>query len=52
MPILVYPLFQIAPYLVFVSFLVASMLGLYSTLSTHETLHHSLDSYEFELPYE
>lgn len=43
MPLLVYPLYQMAPYLVFVSFLVASLLGLYSAMNTHETLHHSID---------
>lgn len=44
MPMLVYPLYQFDPYLVFVSFMMASMIGLYSSLSMHETLHHSLDS--------
>lgn len=35
MPMLVYPIYQIEPYFVFVAFMVTSMIGLYSTLSTH-----------------
>lgn len=35
MPIIVYPLYQLDPYLVFVVFMMASMIGLYSSLNTH-----------------
>lgn len=49
MPMIVYPLYQIDPYLVFVAFMGASMLGLYSSMSSNETLNHSLDHTDFDM---
>lgn len=49
MPLIVYPLYQIDPYFVFVAFMGASMLGLYISMNSHETLHHSLDDVDFEM---
>ena len=43
MPMLVFSLYQKDSYLVFVAFMAASMIGLYSSLSGHETLNHSMD---------
>lgn len=47
MPMIVYPLYQIDPYLVFLAFLAVSVLGILSAIFSHETLHHSLDSADF-----
>lgn len=50
MPLVVYTLYKIEPSLVFVSFMLASVLGLLSILNVRETLHHSLDDFQLEHP--
>lgn len=48
MPIVVYPLYQMNANFVFVSFLVASLIGVYSGINSKETLNHSLDDFDLE----
>lgn len=50
MPMLVFRLYNISSYLVFVSFMGASMIGLYSSLSGHETLNTIMDEIFLESP--
>ena len=48
MPMIIFPLFKIDSYLVFVIFMAASMVGLYSSLSGHETLNRNIDDLSLE----
>ena len=49
MPMLIFPLYQMNSYFVFVAFMGACMIGLYSSLSGHETLNRGIDDVSLEV---
>lgn len=49
MPMLIFPLYLMNSYFVFVAFMAACMVGLFSSLSGHETLNRGIDDISLEV---